>query len=76
MNASDRKVLTEAVQSLTPGLIQSLTLDFVQSAFVHCMRFLQISSQMYVQGDRHAHYYQRTDAKDQEPPDHPHSRLG
>jgi hypothetical protein len=70
------KILTEAVRSLMPALIQPLTLDFMQSAVVRCMRVLQVSPQMYVQGDRHAHYYQRTDAKDQEPPDHPHSRLG
>jgi hypothetical protein len=36
----------------------------------------QVASQPHVQSNGHAHYYQRTDAQYQEPPDHPHSRLG
>jgi len=40
------------------------------------MRFLEVAPQVDVQGNRDAHYDQRTDAQNQEPPDHPHSRLG
>jgi ABC-type nickel/cobalt efflux system permease component RcnA len=34
---------------------------------------MQIAPQMNEEGDRYAHDHQRTDSKDQEPPDHPHS---
>src|SRR5579872_2334685 len=37
---------------------------------------LEMPAQMNEQSNRHAHDDQRTDAQDQEPPDHPHSRLG
>jgi hypothetical protein len=40
------------------------------------MHFLQMLSQVNVQSNSHAHYNQCTDTEDQEPPDHPHSRLG
>lgn len=37
--------------------------------------FMQIMPQVDKQSDRDAHYDQRTDAKNQEPPDHPHSAI-
>jgi hypothetical protein len=44
--------------------------------FVRRMRGLQVTPQAHVQGDRYTHHDQRADTQDQEPPDHPHSRLG
>jgi hypothetical protein len=35
----------------------------------------QMTAQTHVHGDCNAHHDQSTYAKDQEPPDHPHSRL-
>ncbi len=43
---------------------------------VRAMRLLKVAPQMYKQGNRDAHDHERTDAQDQKPPDHPHSRLG
>jgi hypothetical protein len=40
------------------------------------MNLSQMAAQPHVQGNGHAHYHQSTDAQYQEPPDHPHSRLG
>jgi hypothetical protein len=40
------------------------------------MNLPQVASQAHVQSNGHAHYYQGTDTQYQEPPDHPHSRLG
>jgi|HubBroStandDraft_5_1064220.scaffolds.fasta_scaffold24576_3 hypothetical protein len=40
------------------------------------MNLPQMAPQTHVQGNGHAHNHQRTDAQYQEPPDHPHSRLG
>ena len=37
---------------------------------------LQVMSQVHVACNRHAHHDQSTETQDQEPPDHPHSRLG
>jgi hypothetical protein len=55
--------------------VAGLVFDFRRSV-VRRMRLLQISPQMDVNGDRYAHDYQGTDAQNQKPPDHPHSRLG
>jgi hypothetical protein len=37
---------------------------------------LQITPQVQINGDGHAHDDQCADTQDQEPPDHPHNRLG
>jgi hypothetical protein len=46
-----------------------------RDAFLRGVRLPQMPSQTHVQGDRNAQYDQRTNTQDQEPPDHPHSRL-
>jgi hypothetical protein len=46
---------------------------------ISCLRRMnlpQMAAQPHVQGNGNAHYHQSTDAQYQEPPDHPHSRLG
>jgi len=53
---------------LTPALVG-------HDAFLRCMRLSQMPPQTHIQGDGNTHYDQRTDTQDQEPPDHPHSRL-
>jgi hypothetical protein len=35
-----------------------------------------VAAQPHVQGDGHAHHDQRAHTQYQEPPDHPHNRLG
>jgi hypothetical protein len=45
-------------------------------SYLSGMNLTQMPPQSHIQGDSHAHYDQRTDAQYQEPPDHPHSRLG
>src|SRR6266852_8346817 len=40
------------------------------------MGSLQMTPQAHVKGDCNAHHDQGTHTQDQEPPDHPHSRLG
>jgi hypothetical protein len=49
---------------------------FRQRYLVRGMRFLQVMSQVHIQGDRHTHYDQSAPTQYQKPPDHPHSRLG
>jgi hypothetical protein len=51
-------------------------LHFRQRYLVRGMRFLQVMSQVHIQGDRHTHYDQSAPTQYQKPPDHPHSRLG
>src|SRR5258708_39088493 len=53
---------------LTPALVG-------HDAFLRCVSLPQMPPQTHVQGDCNAHYDQRTHTQDQEPPDHPHSRL-
>jgi hypothetical protein len=50
--------------------------DFPLTVVVRSMRLLQIPAQVHKQGNCNAHYNECTDTQDQEPPDHPHSRLG
>jgi hypothetical protein len=45
-------------------------------SIMRSVRLLQIPAQMHIEGEYHAHNDERTRAQDQEPPDHPHSRLG
>jgi hypothetical protein len=47
-----------------------------ESIAVRMMRLRKIPAQVEIQGNRDAHYHQRTNAQNQKPPDHPHSRLG
>jgi hypothetical protein len=54
----------------------TLTLYFTGASFPRSVSCLQVVSQAHVQGNRNAHYDQRTATQDQEPPDHPHNRLG
>jgi len=44
-------------------------------ALLGCVLGPQMTAQTHIQGDCNAHYDQRTYTQDQEPPDHPHSRL-
>jgi len=53
-----------------------LVFCFADVSVPRSMRSLQVVPQTHIQGDRHAHHNQRTATQDQEPPDHPHSRLG
>jgi hypothetical protein len=53
-----------------------LAFYFAGTSFPRCVRRLQMPSQTHVQGDCNAHHDQSAHAQDQEPPDHPHSRLG
>jgi hypothetical protein len=55
-----------------------LTLSFhlAQGSFLRGVRGLQVAPQAHVESNRNTHYDQRTDTQNQEPPDHPHSRLG
>ena len=61
-----------AVDLIRPPLAFHAANDSV----VRGMRFLQISPQVHIEGEHHAHYDQRAHAQDQKPPDHSHSRLG
>jgi ABC-type nickel/cobalt efflux system permease component RcnA len=53
----------------------TLALYLAGTAFLGCVRRLQMAAQSHVQRDRNAHHDQRTHTQNQEPPDHPHSRL-
>jgi hypothetical protein len=46
------------------------------ASFPRRVRCLQMAPQPHIQSDRNAHHDQRTYTQDQEPPDHPHNRLG
>jgi hypothetical protein len=50
--------------------------DFACIWFLRSVGSLQVASQPHIQRDGNAHYHKRTYAQDQEPPNHPHSRLG
>src|SRR5580700_6263116 len=72
-------------RSLLPTIVQqsvlnrsrlTLAFHFAGASFLGGVRSLQVSAQTHVQGNRDAHHNQRTHTQDQEPPDHPHSRLG
>jgi hypothetical protein len=54
----------------------ALALYFSRRLAMSCLSFPQVAAQAHVQGDGDAHYYERAYAQDQEPPDHPHDRLG
>jgi hypothetical protein len=49
---------------------------FTQGSILRRMSGSQVPPQSHKQGNRYAHYDQRTDTQDQEPPDHPHNCLG
>jgi hypothetical protein len=49
--------------------------DLAGASFPRRVCLSQMTAQAHVHGDCNAHYDQGTYAKDQEPPDHPHSRL-
>jgi hypothetical protein len=58
------------------ALIPRLASVFLgHDSFLQCVRLPQMPPQTHIQGDCNAHYDQRTNTQDQEPPDHPHSRL-
>jgi len=71
MTVSERRAAKRS-STLTPWLTVAL---LSYDAFLRCMRLSQMPPQTHIQGDGNTHYDQRTDAQDQEPPDHPHSRL-
>jgi hypothetical protein len=50
--------------------------NFAGTSLPGGVRSLQVAAQSHVKGDCNAHHYQRTATQDQEPPDHPHNRLG
>ena len=58
------------------GIAAGLLFGFIRCSVMGSVCLLQIPAQMDVQGDGYAHYDQGTDAQNQKPPDHPHSRLG
>ena len=51
-------------------------LHFSQRSIVRSVRLLQMVSQVHINGNCDAHYDQCAPPQYQEPPDHPHSRLG
>jgi hypothetical protein len=54
----------------------TLAVGFAGASRSCSVRSLQMAAQTHVQRDCNGHHDQRTYAQDQEPPDHPHSRLG
>jgi hypothetical protein len=54
----------------------ALLLYLAEGSIMRGMCASQIAPQVQINSDGHAHYNERADTQDQEPPDHPHSRLG
>jgi hypothetical protein len=54
----------------------TFALRFAGTSFPSAVRRLQVAAQTHIKGDCNAHHNQRTATQDQEPPDHPHNRLG
>jgi hypothetical protein len=73
-NCSDQNFTIQISVANVTG--RALEVQVAGTSFLGGMRCQKVPAQAHIQCDRNAHHDQRAYTQDQEPPDHPHNKLG